>query len=426
MVRDFNENRAKAIQPGMINVLDESMSAYQPRKDKLGGLPNISFIQRKPKPLGTEFKTSCDGHTGVMLHLEIQEGKDPMRLKPHSQELGVTSACSLRVAQGGTQGHAGHTVLGDSWFASVKASTAVAMKKNGLDFIGVVKQGHARYPKTFIESTLQTMPAGSRLHLESVVDGIPLIATGYKYNRKKVLCFVSTKGAAPLTDGEPYTQRWADDYGNICTRLIRRPAVCSEYFGLSPRVDNHNQARQHELALEELWDTKSCWFRLHTTLHGMHVTDAWKLCRYHLSANHPLKDISIQGFADRLAWAMLQNDLVSANQRLRARAPTVSRNPVPMSQPLPLDNSQHQIKKLPFVAATGKKKKIRQGRCRLCLLRHQVESWTSYECSLCQIPLCIPNRRHDRVCFNDHFHCTEFEVRAMRSANVATKKTRRA
>ena len=57
------------------------MSSIRPRKDKLGGLPHISFIYRKPKPIGTEFKAVCDATTGVMTFLEIQEGKNAMRVK---------------------------------------------------------------------------------------------------------------------------------------------------------------------------------------------------------------------------------------------------------------------------------------------------------------------------------------------------------
>lgn len=40
-----------------IKVLDETMSAYRPRTTKSGTLPYLSFILRKPEPLGTEFKT---------------------------------------------------------------------------------------------------------------------------------------------------------------------------------------------------------------------------------------------------------------------------------------------------------------------------------------------------------------------------------
>jgi hypothetical protein len=46
---------------------------------KLGGLPHLSFIQRKPRPLGTEFKSAADAVTGVMLWLEIQQGKAAMQ-----------------------------------------------------------------------------------------------------------------------------------------------------------------------------------------------------------------------------------------------------------------------------------------------------------------------------------------------------------
>ena len=117
-VTDFNNNRKKVVQPGLVAVLDESMSAWKPRADKLGGLPNISYVMRKPKPLGTEFKTAVDVDTGIMTYLEIQEGRDPMRAKEHAGELGVTSACVLRAAVAAVQ--PGATVCGDSWFSSVK------------------------------------------------------------------------------------------------------------------------------------------------------------------------------------------------------------------------------------------------------------------------------------------------------------------
>ena len=42
----------------MKKVLDESMSALVPRTTATGGLPTISYIRRKPEPLGTEFKVS--------------------------------------------------------------------------------------------------------------------------------------------------------------------------------------------------------------------------------------------------------------------------------------------------------------------------------------------------------------------------------
>ena len=52
------------------------MSALRPHTSKNGGLPNISYIIRKPEPLGTEFKTVCCPVTGVMTRMEIQRGKN--------------------------------------------------------------------------------------------------------------------------------------------------------------------------------------------------------------------------------------------------------------------------------------------------------------------------------------------------------------
>ena len=52
------------------------MSAFRPQKSKAGNLPNISFILRKPKNLGTELKTVVTkGANGVMIHAEIKEEK---------------------------------------------------------------------------------------------------------------------------------------------------------------------------------------------------------------------------------------------------------------------------------------------------------------------------------------------------------------
>jgi hypothetical protein len=61
----FNDNRAKMIAALVIKLLDESMSAWCPRKDKTGGSPNISFILRKPEPLGTEFKSMTCSVRGI-------------------------------------------------------------------------------------------------------------------------------------------------------------------------------------------------------------------------------------------------------------------------------------------------------------------------------------------------------------------------
>ena len=99
-VKAFNKNRRRTVITSKSLVIDESMSAFRPRTTARGGLPNISFVKRKPKPMGTEFKCAADGRHGLMLFLEIQEGKDAMRRAPFRNEMGAGAACAMRVGLG--------------------------------------------------------------------------------------------------------------------------------------------------------------------------------------------------------------------------------------------------------------------------------------------------------------------------------------
>ena len=55
-------------------VFDELMSAFCPRIIKIGNLPYLSSILRKPKPLGTEMKVIADTETIISLHFGFQIG----------------------------------------------------------------------------------------------------------------------------------------------------------------------------------------------------------------------------------------------------------------------------------------------------------------------------------------------------------------
>lgn len=98
-VEEFNELRKTLIHPSNHVCLDELMSAWCPKTSKLGGLPNISFIKRKPQPLGTEMKCSSCSDTGIIFHLEIQKGKDTMKTAKYNNCMGATAGCSVRLAE---------------------------------------------------------------------------------------------------------------------------------------------------------------------------------------------------------------------------------------------------------------------------------------------------------------------------------------
>ena len=51
-IDEFNVIRQARVECSRWISADESMSAWRPRTTALGGLPNISFVVRKPEPLG--------------------------------------------------------------------------------------------------------------------------------------------------------------------------------------------------------------------------------------------------------------------------------------------------------------------------------------------------------------------------------------
>ena len=71
MVDGFNSNRHQVVASSAEKVLDECMSAYQPQTTKTGNLPHLSYVLRKPKPLGTEFKVAACPVTGLLISIEI-------------------------------------------------------------------------------------------------------------------------------------------------------------------------------------------------------------------------------------------------------------------------------------------------------------------------------------------------------------------
>jgi hypothetical protein len=144
---------------------------------------------------------------------------------------------------------------------------------------------------------------------------VELLAIGYKYNSRKVLCFVCTKDAGPTTSGVAYQAKWTDEYGNVRARPVERPEVISRYFYYSDVVDSHNHARQALLGLEKKWATQNCWFRLDCTFIGVTLTDAWKAFKLGSSARNKLeKEISIIDFTERVVWDCLNNRFDDSNQ----------------------------------------------------------------------------------------------------------------
>ena len=62
----------KNIAASFLKVGDESMSTIRFRTMAKGNLPHLSYIFRKPEPLGTELKTVACSVTGALLFNKLQ------------------------------------------------------------------------------------------------------------------------------------------------------------------------------------------------------------------------------------------------------------------------------------------------------------------------------------------------------------------
>lgn len=100
LIRAVNDNRLQNVVKSEFLIPDEAMSPYQPRTTPAGDLDHLSFVERKPKKLGTEFKCVADGAHGLMLFLEIQEGQQRMALKRFRDSHAPATAQALRLALG--------------------------------------------------------------------------------------------------------------------------------------------------------------------------------------------------------------------------------------------------------------------------------------------------------------------------------------
>jgi Transposase IS4 len=356
LVDDFNDNRKRWIVPAMERVLDESMSNFQPRTTKSSKLPFLSYLPRKPKGLGTEFKVAACTVTGIICYLELQRGSIPMRLKSFHSDVGATAACSLRLTVGSI--HCGlatkerigmmetdqkHLILGDSWFGSVRLAEAIKLLRKvpelgndraraeaqspmnahtsfngyivdrtisrhhkGHELIAAVKTNSGWFPKKDIAAKMKNWPSGSHIVYECVAPetNVELVAIGYKYNSKKILYYIMTKNAGSTLEGKAYKAKFPDQYGNVLSRDVFRPEVLSTYFGASNLIDAHNHARQSLLGLEKYWITRNPWLRIIFTTIGMTVVDCWKALKYQ---SPQYGRMTIEDFANRLAFDCLNN-----------------------------------------------------------------------------------------------------------------------
>ena len=125
----INKRRQQFAVPSHILTEDELMSSWISRKQDYtsDGIPHLAKINRKPKGVGTEMKCLADGIVGIMLQLEICEGKEAEAQKMWSH-LPAGTAQTLRLSD--PWHGSGRIIVADSAFSSV--TTTIECRKKGL------------------------------------------------------------------------------------------------------------------------------------------------------------------------------------------------------------------------------------------------------------------------------------------------------
>ena len=279
VIDGHNEKRRKEFRAGSRLTPDESMVTWTGSAGP-GGIPHLSFIKRKPKPLGAEFKSVCDGSTGICMFLETQEGKVRMARKMFCDTYPATTATTVRMLKKMGCSEKGlpadkklrRRITADSWFASRKTVRALD-DCLGVNFTGPIKTATRGFPVQAMRWTLATMERGE--HCVFKEEGKDLWAVGWVDVHYKL--YITTHGhSAPGTPALKKRQR-AD--GRNYKIQVPRPEVIAEYQAEMGWVDRHNRFRQAMLGLQDTWLTKRWQTRIQLEIFAIALVDSFLLAR---------------------------------------------------------------------------------------------------------------------------------------------------
>lgn len=422
LVNLFIAAREKQIVPSWLIVLDESMSAWLGAEGVLDGegansdpCPHVSFVERKPEPLGSEWKVAADGECGVFLKLEIQEGAEAMQYKEFEEEYNPTVANVLRLCKqwfktASTPLQPTRAIAGDSWFMGLDTVEALYQESGHVLYgFGDVKTKTSGFPRDDLAAMVGPL-SGDWATVTTEVDmgeGDTLHVGGVAHRRgPEVHTYIFTCGTTSL--GEPAEhaallphplprcanmagkpQKHKDDDLDVDTgyTIARKcPKVLNDYTVAQPKIDRSNKKRQHYLAMEKRFPTHSFPFRALTTILGIIYTDCFYLHQY-LNARD---QVEWRHACRRMFYAFMHNNLdeiekgtVDASNLFNA-VPTKPSTPKPaeaMKQGSSFERiNGHLIVPFSFVPWYPKDKKKKQQWCIECGMK-----CTSL-CILCSTP----------------------------------------
>jgi hypothetical protein len=357
-------------------------------------------------------KSVADGTIGCLLYLEMMEGRHEGVVREfediHPKSCALTMRCVKQWFGSGVTVHA------DSAFTSVP--TAIALRSNGLHFMGCLKTATRMFPKKFLEAWAQTpnLERGSHktlTHEATLADGhtrATLICCSWFDRRRKDI--LSTRGVTSV-EGDPSVRFRrlvvATEWGHENDRYfisVKRPLLIQLFYASFSQVDIHDHYRQGSLALERNWQTKTWWHRIFATVFGMICTDAFLCYRFEFRARQQGGEVGLftfRHFLHRLAFQLIKN--TAGERELRGRRRGREDDEADNEEP------QHRLlsmSELPCYAHLTPSQRAKR-RCSA----PGCEGFTSYYCQSCSdvanpkrglVCLCNPSHKPTSTCLYDH------------------------
>lgn len=233
------------------------------------GSAHLTFLPRKPTPLGFMMKTVVCAESGICVAAELCEGAEVDGKKEFVKEYGSTAATTLRIVK--EYFGSGRVVVADAWFGSYKL--AYALRDRGIFSVMNVKNNTKRFVKR--ELLAECPERGNQSTKQCRVEG-GWTVYGTCHMDKAPMTLVHTCGLS--LPGPPRFRNWAKfKDGKMVRRQykLEQPHVHSIYRGNFSGVDIYNKYCFGPRSLQMPYKT-NCWqVRFWFACFSMCVTNAF-------------------------------------------------------------------------------------------------------------------------------------------------------
>ena len=213
------------------------------------------FVPRKPWPFGNKYHSVSCCTSGIMLGIEMVEGKDhPQQLgQPQYDNLGSSIGLLLWILT--PIFFKGFIVIQDSGLCMLKG--IVKLRKKGV-FASALIRKRQYWPRFIhgdeIKEHFNNKQVGDTDLWSGWLDDIPFHVYAMK-EPDYVMSLMSSYGTKDHSNGKETQHDWKDGATNML-KMFKNPEVVYNHFQYHHAVDDHNTKWHSPISIEVVWATK--------------------------------------------------------------------------------------------------------------------------------------------------------------------------